>query len=312
MKYAAFKLAGVALSLSLAWTSAQAAALRVAADPVPHAEILNYIKKIDPSLDLKVVELTSGVNANELLASGDVDANYFQHVPYLKDQEKALGKTFAVAATVHIEPLGIYSHKHKDFSSLPENATVAVPNNTTNLSRALFLLQAQKLIKLDPKFTDPATTLATPKDIVENPKHLKILEIESPQIPRSLDDVDLAVINGNYALEAGLVPAKDALGLESAEHQPAVDDLHDIVLLRLAQRAAVGNGMPFFQAAATAGSGRVLGDKHRVTAHRRLLAIIDRRSGRQPLANKVCGMPIDNLRSLIETVLPLFPPQTEA
>lgn len=146
-------------------------------------------QKIDPSLDLKVVELTSGVNANELLASGDVDANYFQHVPYLKDQEKALGKTFAVAATVHIEPLGIYSHKHKDFSSLPENATVAVPNNTTNLSRALFLLQAQKLIKLDPKFTDPATT-ATPKDIVENPKHLKILEIESPQIPRSLDDVD--------------------------------------------------------------------------------------------------------------------------
>lgn len=220
MKYAAFKLAGVALSLSLAWTSAQAAALRVAADPVPHAEILNYIKKIDPSLDLKVVELTSGVNANELLASGDVDANYFQHVPYLKDQEKALGKTFTVAATVHIEPLGIYSHKHKDFSSLPENATVAVPNNTTNLSRALFLLQAQKLIKLDPKYTDPATTLATPKDIVENPKHLKILEIESPQIPRSLDDVDLAVINGNYALEAGLVPAKDALGLESAEHNP--------------------------------------------------------------------------------------------
>lgn len=136
-----------------------------------------------------MVELTSGVNANELLASGDVDANYFQHVPYLKDQEKALGKTFAVAATVHIEPLGIYSHKHKDFSSLPENATVAVPNNTTNLSRALFLLQAQKLIKLDLNLpTRPPP--ATPKDIVENPKHLKILEIESPQIPRSLDDVD--------------------------------------------------------------------------------------------------------------------------
>lgn len=158
-----------------------------------------------------MVELTSGVNANELLASGDVDANYFQHVPYLKDQEKALGKTFAVAATVHIEPLGIYSHKHKDFSSLPENATVAVPNNTTNLSRALFLLQAQKLIKLDPKFTDPATTTATPKDIVENPKHLKILEIESPQI-RAPSTMSTAVINGNYALEAGTVPAKDATG----------------------------------------------------------------------------------------------------
>lgn len=147
-------------------------------------------QKIDPSLDLKVVELTSGVNANELLASGDVDANYFQHVPYLKDQEKALGKTFAVAATVHIEPLGIYSHKHKDFSSLPENATVAVPNNTTNLSRALFLLQAQKLIKLDPKFTDPATTTATPKGYCREPETPEDSEIESPQILRSLDDVD--------------------------------------------------------------------------------------------------------------------------
>lgn len=92
MKYAAFKLAGVALSLSLAWSSAQAAALRVAADPVPHAEILNYIKKIDPSLDLKIVELTSGVNANELLANGDVDANYFQHVPYLKIRRKRWAK----------------------------------------------------------------------------------------------------------------------------------------------------------------------------------------------------------------------------
>lgn len=211
MKYAAFKLAGVALSLSLAWTSARLPRCASPRTRFPTRRS-STTSKIDPSLDLKVVELTSGVNANELLASGDVDANYFQHVPYLKDQEKALGKTFAVAATVHIEPLGIYSHKHKDFSSLPENATVAVPNNTTNLSRALFLLQAQKLIKLDPKFTDPATTTATPKDIVENPKHLKILEIESPQIPRSLDDVDLAVINGNYALEAGLVPAKDAWG----------------------------------------------------------------------------------------------------
>lgn len=220
MKYAAFKLAGVALSLSLAWGTAQAEALRIAADPVPHAEILNYVKKLDPKLDIKIVELTSGANANELLASGDVDANYFQHVPYLKSQEKALGKTFAVAATVHIEPLGIYSHKYKDFKSVPEGATVAVPNNVTNLSRALFLLQSQGLIKLDAKFTDPASTLATPKDIVESPKHLKILEVESPQIPRSLDDVALAVINGNYALEAGLSPAKDALGLESAEHNP--------------------------------------------------------------------------------------------
>ncbi|MGJ7470817.1 MetQ/NlpA family ABC transporter substrate-binding protein [Kosakonia cowanii] len=220
MKYVALTLAGAALSLSVAGFAAQAAPLRIAADPVPHAEILNYIKTLDPKLDLQVVELSNGANANELLANGDVDANYFQHLPYLKDQEKVLGKPFAVAATVHIEPLGIYSRKYKNFTSLPDNATVAVPNNPTNLSRALFLLQSQGLIKLDAKFTDPATTQATPKNIAENPKHLKILEIESPQIPRSLDDVDLAVINGNYALEAGLTPAKDALGLESAEHNP--------------------------------------------------------------------------------------------
>lgn len=220
MKYAAFTLAGVALSLSLAMGSAHAGPLRIAADPVPHAEILNFIKKIDPKLDIKIVELTSGANANELLANGDVDANYFQHLPYLKDQQKALGKTFAVAATVHIEPLGIYSRKYQDLKAIQENATVAVPNNATNLSRALFLLQSKGLIKLDAKFTDPATTQATTKDIAENPKNLKILEIESPQIPRSLDDVDLAVINGNYALEAGLTPSKDALGLETASHNP--------------------------------------------------------------------------------------------
>lgn len=215
-----FALAGVTLSLSLSAISAQVEPLRVAADPVPHAEILNYIKKIDPKLDLKVIELTSGVNANELLAHGDVDANYFQHLPYLKDQEKALGKTFVVAAEVHIEPLGIYSRKIKALPDLPENASVAVPNNSSNLSRALFLLQKQGLITLNARFTDPSTTLATPKDIVANPKHLKILEIEAAQLPRSLDDADLVVINGNYALEAGLVPSKDALGLESADHNP--------------------------------------------------------------------------------------------
>jgi D-methionine transport system substrate-binding protein len=174
--------------------------LRVAADPVPHAQILAYVQKLDPQLNLKVIEIPNGVNSNELLVHGDVDANYFQHLPYLKSQEQALGEKLAVAATVHIEPLGIYSHRHKTF--------------------ALYLLQDNGLIKLKAGFNDPATDQATPKDIAENPKQLKILEIESPQIPRSLDDVDLAVINGNYALEAGLVPAKDALGLEKAEHNP--------------------------------------------------------------------------------------------
>ncbi|WP_174872093.1 MetQ/NlpA family ABC transporter substrate-binding protein [Pectobacterium polaris] len=219
-KQALFSLAGIALSIGMALSAHAAEVLRVAADAVPHAEILAQVQKNDPALKLKVVELTSSVNANELLAHGDVDANYFQHVPYLRDQEKALGKTFVVAATVHIEPLGIYSKKYKSLSEVKNNATVAVPNNVTNLSRALYLLQDQGLIKLKSGYDDPATHQATPKDIAENPKNLKIREIESPQIPRSLADVDLAVINGNYALEAGLVPARDALGLESASNNP--------------------------------------------------------------------------------------------
>jgi D-methionine transport system substrate-binding protein len=207
-------------ALSSAFQARALEPLRVAADPVPHAQILAYIQTIDPQLKLKVIEIPNGVNSNELLVHGDVDANYFQHLPYLKSQEQALGQKLAVAATVHIEPLGIYSRRHKSFAAVPEKGTVAVPNNVTNLSRALYLLQDNGLIRLKPGFKDPAADQATPKDIAENPKQLKILEIESPQIPRALDDVDLAVINGNYALEAGLVPAKDALGLEKAEHNP--------------------------------------------------------------------------------------------
>lgn len=205
------------LSSLSAWA---AEPLRVQADPVPHAEILAYVQKIDPSLNLKVIEIPSGVNPNELLAHGDVDANYFQHVPYLLSQEKALKEKFEVAATVHIEPLGVYSSRHKSYADVPQNGTVAVPNNETNLSRALYLLQSQGLITLKPGFTDPAKNQATPRDIATNPKNLKILEVESPQIPRSLPDVDLAVINGNFALEAGLSPAKDALGLEKAKGNP--------------------------------------------------------------------------------------------
>ncbi|WP_397458847.1 MetQ/NlpA family ABC transporter substrate-binding protein [Pseudomonas asplenii] len=206
--------------LSSSFSIQAAEPLRVAADPVPHAQILAYVQKIDPQLNLKVIEIPNGVNSNELLAHGDVDANYFQHLPYLHSQEQALGQKFAVAATVHIEPLGIYSHRHTSFDQVPQKGTVAVPNNVTNLSRALYLLQDHGLIRLKPGFNDPATDQATSKDIAENPKQLKILEIESPQIPRALDDVDLAVINGNYALEAGLSPAKDALGLERASNNP--------------------------------------------------------------------------------------------
>lgn len=148
-----------ALTLAVLLTSftvSAADALRVAADPIPHAQILEYVQKLDPSLKLKIIEIPSGVNSNELLAHGDVDANYFQHLPYLNSQEQALGQKFIVAATVHIEPLGIYSRRHTRFDQVPDKGTVAVPNNVTNFSRALYLLQANGLIKLKPGFNDAA------------------------------------------------------------------------------------------------------------------------------------------------------------
>ena len=210
-----------ALPFAFAGTAlAQDAPLKVAADAVPHAEILAFVQSRAPDLKLDIVELSTAVNPNELLAHGDVDANYFQHLPYLRSQEQALGETFAVAATVHIEPLGVYSRKAKSFAEVKDGGTVAVPNNVTNLSRALYLLQDQKLIRLKDGFAEPDKQLATPNDIADNPKHLTVLEVESALLPRALDDVDLAVINGNYALEAGLSPAKDALGLEKAENNP--------------------------------------------------------------------------------------------
>ncbi len=229
-----------ALVLAAVFSSAaSAAALRVAADAVPHSEILNHIKQTDKKLDLKVIELNGNLNANELLARGDIDANYFQHVPYLRDQEKALGEKFAVVATVHIEPLGIYSHKVKSLKDLPEGAQVAVPNNVTNLSRALYLLQDNGLIKLK---SGSASSLVTPADIAENPHQLKIIEVEAPQLPRALDDAQLAIINGNYALQAGLVPAKDALALEKAQDNPYANVLvtteklaHDPRIVELAK-----------------------------------------------------------------------------
>ena len=217
MKYAAFKLAGVALSLSLAWSSAQAAALRVAADPVPHAEILNYIKKIDPSLDLKIVELTSGVNANELLANGDVDANYFQHTPYLDSFNEENGTHLVSVGAVHYEPFGIYPGKSDDLENIADGATIAVPNDTTNEARALQLLAAQGLITV----RDGAGLTATVNDITDNPHNLQIKEIEAAQLPRTVQDVDFAVINGNYAMEAGFSVGKDALATEDASSEAA-------------------------------------------------------------------------------------------
>jgi D-methionine transport system substrate-binding protein len=193
--------------------------LVVAATPVPHAEILDYVKDHlakKAGLNLQVKEFTDYVTPNTATQDGSVDANYFQTQPYLDDFNKKNGTDIVPVVAVHLEPLGLYSHKVKSVGALKSGATVAVPNDTANEARALQLLDANGLIKL--KAGSAAD--ATPQDITSNPKKLKFKELEAAQTPRSLDDVDAAVVNGNYAIEAGLKPAKDALVLESAKNSP--------------------------------------------------------------------------------------------
>ncbi|MFH0177826.1 MetQ/NlpA family ABC transporter substrate-binding protein [Streptomyces cacaoi] len=193
--------------------------LTVAASPTPHAEILNFVKdKLakKAGLDLEVKEFTDYVTPNTATEDGSVDANYFQNQPYLDDFNKKNGTHIVPVVTVHLEPLGLYSHKVKSADALKSGATVAVPNDSVNEARALKLLAANKLITLK----EGVGNDATPADITENPKKLKFKELEAAQTPRSLDDVDAAVINGNYAIEADLKPASDALVLESAKDNP--------------------------------------------------------------------------------------------
>ncbi|CAL9374815.1 Membrane lipoprotein TpN32 [Streptomyces sp. enrichment culture] len=196
--------------------------LVVAATPVPHAEILTYVKDNlakKEGLDLEVKEFTDYVTPNTATEDGSVGANYFQTEPYLADFNKKNGTHLKSVVSVHLEPLGLYSRKADKPGDLKNGATIAVPNDTVTEARALQLLAANGLLTLK----DGVGTEATSADIVENPKNLKFKELEAAQTPRSLDDVDAAVINGNYALEADLKPAKDALVLESAENNPNVN-----------------------------------------------------------------------------------------
>lgn len=193
--------------------------IKVGASPTPHAEILRYIKDhlaAKAGLDLQIVEFTDYVQPNMALQDGQIDANFFQHVPYMQDFNQQHGTNLVAVAKVHIEPLGIYSHKVKSLQAVPAGAVVAIPNDATNGGRALHLLADQGLIKLKAG----AGTGATTQDIVGNPKKLQIKELEAAQLPRSLDDTTLSVINGNYALTTGLVPAKDALALEKGQGNP--------------------------------------------------------------------------------------------
>ena len=189
--------------------------ITVAASATPHAEILeeakSLLEKKGYTLEVKVFD--DYVQPNNVVESGEFDANYFQHKPYLDDFNKQKKTHLVSAGTIHYEPFGIFPGKTKTLKALKNGATVAVPNDTTNEARALLLLQDQGLIKLK----DGAGLTATKKDIVENKKDLAIKEIEAAQIPRSLKDVDIAVVNGNYALEAGLKVNKDALATEDAD-----------------------------------------------------------------------------------------------
>lgn len=189
--------------------------LVVGASPSPHADILKAaqkeLKKEGYTLEIK--EYSDYVQPNTALDAGDLDANYFQHKPYMDNFNEEKGTSLVAAATIHYEPFGIFPGKTKKIKDLKKGAVIAVPNDTTNEARALLLLETEGLIELK----EDAGLTATKKDIVKNPKNLEIKEIEAAQIPRSLKDVDLAVINGNYALEAGLKVSKDALAIEDTD-----------------------------------------------------------------------------------------------
>lgn len=195
--------------------SAHADTLTVAATPVPHAEILEFVKPAlaKEGVDLKVKVFTDYIQPNVQVAEKRLDANFFQHQPYLDEFNKAKGTNLVSVAGVHLEPLGAYSSKYKKLDELPSTATVVIPNDATNGGRALLLLDKAGVIKLK----DSTNILSTVKDITENPKNLKFRELEAATIPRVLTQVDLALINTNYALEAKLDPAKDALVIEGSD-----------------------------------------------------------------------------------------------
>lgn len=205
----------LAAAFILVGATALAGELKVGATPVPHAELLNLVKEDlkTEGVDLKVVEFTDYVTPNLALAEGELDANFFQHFPYLEKFSNERGLNLVSAGKVHVEPLGVFSQKIKDIKDLSNKATIAIPSDPSNGGRALILLHNNGIIKLN----DPANLYVTEFDIVENPKKLKFKPIEAAQLPRVLPDVEAAVINGNYALEAGFSPVEDSLLLEGAE-----------------------------------------------------------------------------------------------
>ena len=193
----------------------EATVLNVAASATPHAEILEECVPIlaQQGIDLQIHEYGDYVVPNTAVEEGEEDANYFQHIPYLESFNEKEGTHLVSVGGIHIEPMGVYAGKTASLEELPDGAEIAIPNDPTNEGRALLLLEAQGLIKL----ADSSNLEATPNDIVENPKNLTFKELEAAMIPNAVDEVDLSVINVNYALEAGFNPTEDALAIEDAD-----------------------------------------------------------------------------------------------
>lgn len=189
--------------------------IKVGATPDPHGVLLELVKDnlAEEGYDLQIVEFTDYVTPNEALASGELDANYFQHLPYMESANAERGYHLVNAGGIHIEPLALYSNDYDSIEAIPDGATIAIPNDPTNEGRALLLLQSAGLIKL----SDDAGLEAVPADIAENPHNFKFSEIEAASLPRILPDVDAAVINGNYAIPAGLIATRDGLFVEGAD-----------------------------------------------------------------------------------------------
>lgn len=189
--------------------------LKIGASPQPHSAILENIKQdlADKGIELEIQQFSDYVVPNTAVEDGDLDANFFQHVPYMDEFNKQQGTHLVSVGSVHLEPMGLYSKKIKDLKELKEGATISIPNDPTNGGRALLLLEKNGIVKLK----DGAGLAATDKDIVENPMNLKITLLDAAQLPRTLEDVDASVINTNFALEADLNPLNDALVIEDKD-----------------------------------------------------------------------------------------------
>ena len=209
-------------------SSEDAKTIKVAASATPHAEILEQAKSIlkKEGYQLEVTVFDDYVQPNEVVESGEFDANYFQHVNYLNSYNEEKGTHLVNVGEIHYEPLGIYPGKESDLAAISDGAEIAVPNDTTNCARALLLLEAQGLIKLDPE----AGITATEIDIIENPHNIKIVPLAAEQVARTLPDVAFGVVNGNYALEAGL-STEDAVAIE-ADDSEAVQEYVNVIAVK--------------------------------------------------------------------------------